>query len=209
MINASKQLAEVAEMCGMSPKDYATALRKEFLPNDSDTVCARIISQIYSSRCCPFLGLSNVMGVGKRKQLALSYDGWIFAGHRAGVTGISTEIVETDERGTACTVTICKGVDEQGEPRKFQRTEYLEENKRPTDNWKKMPMRMLQHRAIISGIRCACPVINTMASVDELMEAGFKPVGDEAPQPETKASSPKVKIRGKGKLSVSEQEAVE
>lgn len=202
MINPGRQLAEVAEMCGMSPQDYAAALRREFLPHDTEQVCARIVSQIYNSKACPLLGLSNVMGVGKRKQLALSYDGWIFAGHRAGVTGISTEIVKGDDGDVACTATIRKG-DEV-----YQRTEYLVENQRPTDNWKKMPMRMLQHRAVISGIRCACSV-NTMASVDELMEAGFKPAGDEAPPAETQASSPKVKIRGAGKLTVSEQEAAE
>lgn len=173
-----KQLSSVAEQSGMSAKDYAAYLGK-IMPRASGEDKTKIAAQIYKSGACPLQGHATIMEHSGKHNLALNYDGWIAGGRRDGVTGINCEIIDKEGQPWAVKATVNKGEES------YSRTEVIEENRamgaRNSKAWKAMPLRMTQHRAIISAIRCACS-INSMASVEELTDAGFS-VADKVKAP--------------------------
>ena len=166
-----KQLGEVADMSGMTVEDYAQYLGTS-MPRASAQDKVKIAAQIYRTGACPLQGHAVVMVHAGSHNLALTYDGWVAAGQRHGITSTVCDIEDKAGEPWAVRATVTKS---DGQP--YSRTEVIEENRamgaKNSKAWKNMPLRMTQHRAIISAIRCACS-INSMASVEELQDAGFQ-----------------------------------
>ena len=206
LVNIDVQLEKLAKAVGLTPTQYATVLRNKYLPHANEMDRAEIVAQLCATNLNPFLNHCYFMGgKGRKTTLAITYPGSIAVANANGVTGITTEYKPQEDGDLACIAIVTKGEEI------FSRTEFLSENKGRGQVWAQFPKRMLGHRAIMSAIRCACPMaIATPA--DELQEAGFE---DLTVKEETKSTAKKetkstaIKITGTGEMNISKEGGVD
>ena len=148
-------LGSLGERYGMDPKALEMTLRKTVMPNPhSDEEFAACCLVAHEHKLNPITKEIYFMRTkGNAIQPIVGVDGWIKkCNEHPAFDGMDFEDAH-DDKG-ALTAIKCK-IYRQDRKHAIVVTEYLTECRRPTDNWKQMPARMLRHRALIQCARVA------------------------------------------------------
>lgn len=124
-----------------------TAFRGKDAPSDAQLSALLVVSQEYGLN--PFTKEIYAFPSERGIVPIISIDGWIrIVNEHAKFDGLDFGY---DEKARAMQCTIYR----KDRSRPIQIVEYLDECKRNTDPWNKMPMRMLRHKALIQCARVA------------------------------------------------------
>lgn len=181
-MDVEKIFKEVAERRGMTATQYGDALMVHKFKDFDYHEIQHFSGEIYRTGLDPLAGHLDFLKFGGKRTASITIDGWYTLAQKSGIGTIKTSYETLDCGDIACTATVSFKSDPSGV---FERTEFLSENAAqggPT--WKKMPKRMLGHRAIISALRAACGTVS-LPSSEELLEVGFEEVGKQAPEAPT------------------------
>lgn len=148
-------LGALAERYGMDPKAFEMTLRKTVMPNPhSDEEFAACCLVAHEHKLNPITKEIYFMRTkGGAIQPIVGVDGWIVkCNQHPAFDGLDFEDAH-DDKGVLVSVKCKMFRKDRKHP--IIVTEYLAECRRPTENWKQMPARMLRHRALIQCARVA------------------------------------------------------
>lgn len=148
-------VARLANLYDMDPGKFADTVKATVFPkgNATNEQLAALCMVAEQYKLNPLLKEVHAFPNGSGIVPVVGVDGWISMMNRERTfDGIEFED-RLDDAGKLVSITATIHRTDREHP--IRVTEYLAENLRPTDPWKKMPARMLRHRALIQAARIA------------------------------------------------------
>lgn len=182
-----EQLRTVAEKGKQTPKQYGELLKQTVLTGMSPENAAIAIRDIARLELCPISKHLAFLMKGGKLQTGITVDGWYEIARREGITKIDRTYTTHEDGDVSCRVIVARPGEEG-----YVAEDWLSEVKMNTPVWKKMPRRMLGHRAVIQALRSACGTY-ACASAEELIDVGFTDQATPVQAQQTEISLPQLK----------------